>query len=195
MQIAELLGCARSTVYAYLRDFRLYRDHILRTVAADRLADQLYLLTYPDTQPEQHQRHIATTRELRLLLLNLPDIQQPERPDSPRISRTAPEHSETDSDSSRQIWTDLDKSGLEFAESPVPSNKSPKIIPKSRPPNEVRKILPDDSNDALADAYRGRLLVPVTPVHLAEVHLANRRPNPPLEIRCDELARMETDDG
>ncbi|MXX48637.1 MAG: helix-turn-helix domain-containing protein [Chloroflexi bacterium] len=105
VQIARRLGCARSTVYAYLRDFRLHREHILRTVAADRLADQLYLLTYPNAQPEQHQRHIATARELRLLLLNLPAIQQPDRPDSPGISRTVPEHSETDSDSSRQIWT------------------------------------------------------------------------------------------
>ena len=195
MQIARQLGCARSTVYAYLRDFRLYRVHILRSVAADRLADQLYLLTHPDTQPEQRQRHIAATRELRLLLLNFPAIQQPECLDSPGVSRTDPEQTHPHSEPSRQIWTDLDKSGLEFAESPVPSNKSPKIIPKSRPPNEVRKILPDDSNDALTDAYRGRLLVPVTPLHLAEVHLANRRPNPPLEIRCDELARMETDDG
>ena len=70
MQIARQLGCARSPVYASLRDFRLHRNHILRTVAADRL------------------------------------------------------------------------------------------------------------------------LVRVTPVHLAD-----RRPNPPLEIRCGELARMETDDG
>ena len=190
MQIAEQLGCARSTVYAYIRDFRLYRDHILRTVAADRLADQLYLLTHPDTQPEQRQRHIATTRELRLLLLNLPDIQQPEPPDLRGIRRTAPEQSPTDSDSSRRIWTDLDKSGLEFEESPVPNSKSPKIIPNSRPPNQLQAFRPVNWNDALGDAYRGRLLVRVTPVHLAQP-----RPNPPLEIRCDELARMETDDG
>ncbi len=190
MLIARQLGCARSTVCAYLRDFRLHRAHILRTVAADRLADPVYLLTHPDTEPEQRQRHIATTRELRLLLLNFPTIQQPECLDSHGISRTDPEQTHPDSEPPRQIWTDLDKSGLEFEESPVPSNKSPKVIPKSRPPNEVRKVLPDDSSSALADAYRGRLLVRVTPVHLA-----NRRPSPPLEIRCDELARMETDDG
>ena len=74
-EIADRLGCARSTVHAYLRDFQLHRAHILETVAADRLADQVYLLTQPETEPAQHRQHVATARELRLLLTALPQLE------------------------------------------------------------------------------------------------------------------------
>ncbi|MCY3570908.1 MAG: hypothetical protein OXH19_06155 [Chloroflexi bacterium] len=76
--IATKLRCARSTVYAYFRDFQLYRAHILRTVAADRLADQVHILTTPDTDPDQHRQTVAATRELRLLLQSLPAIEAQE---------------------------------------------------------------------------------------------------------------------
>ncbi|MYD54842.1 MAG: hypothetical protein F4W96_11150, partial [Chloroflexi bacterium] len=76
--IAEQLRCARSTVYAYFRDFQLHRAHILRTVAADRLADQVHILTTPDTDPDQHRQTVAATRELRLLLQSLPAIHEEE---------------------------------------------------------------------------------------------------------------------
>ncbi len=78
-QIADQLGCSRSTVYVYFRDFQLHRSHILQTVAADRLADQVHVLTQPETEPEQHRQHIATARELRLLLTALPGLEQQER--------------------------------------------------------------------------------------------------------------------
>ena len=74
-QIADRLGCARSTVHAYLRDFERHRAYILETVAADRLADQVYLLTQPETEPAQHRQHVATARELRLLLSALPQLE------------------------------------------------------------------------------------------------------------------------
>ena len=77
--IATKLRCARSTVYAYFRDFQLHRAHILRTVAADRLADQVHILTTPDTDPDQHRQTVAATRELRLLLTALPNLQEQER--------------------------------------------------------------------------------------------------------------------
>ena len=76
--IAKQLRCARSTVYAYFRDFQLHRAHILRTVAADRLADQVHILTTPDTNPDQHRQTVAATRELRLLLQSLPAIHEEE---------------------------------------------------------------------------------------------------------------------
>ncbi|MCY3571622.1 MAG: hypothetical protein OXH19_09845 [Chloroflexi bacterium] len=76
--IAAQLRCARSTVYAYFRDFQLHRAHILRTVAADRLADQVHILTTPDTEPDQHRQTVAATRELRLLLQSLPAIHEEE---------------------------------------------------------------------------------------------------------------------
>ena len=75
-EIATKLRCARSTVYAYFRDFQLHRAHILRTVAADRLADQVHILTTPDTDPDHHRQTVAATRELRLLLQSLPAIEQ-----------------------------------------------------------------------------------------------------------------------
>ncbi|MDE2987532.1 MAG: TetR/AcrR family transcriptional regulator [Chloroflexota bacterium] len=78
--IAEKLRCARSTVYAYFRDFQLHRAHILRTVAADRLADQVHILTTPDTDPDQHRQTVAATRELRLLLTALPKVQADDHP-------------------------------------------------------------------------------------------------------------------
>ncbi len=74
-QIGKRLGRAHSTVHAYLRDFQLHRNHILYIVAADRLADQLYRLTQPQTDPVQHRQTIAASRELRLILLNPPAIQ------------------------------------------------------------------------------------------------------------------------
>ena len=74
-QIGKQLGRAHSTVHAYLRDFQLHRNHILYTVAADQLADQIYRLTQPQSDPAQHRQTIAATRELRLLLLNPPAIQ------------------------------------------------------------------------------------------------------------------------
>ena len=77
-EIATQLRCARSTVYAYFRDFQLHRAHILRTVAADRLADQVRILTTPETDPDQHRQTVAATRELRLLLQSLPAIHEDE---------------------------------------------------------------------------------------------------------------------
>ena len=47
-QIADRMGCGRSTVSAYLRDFQRHRDHILHIVAGDQLLDQGYLLLQPD---------------------------------------------------------------------------------------------------------------------------------------------------
>ena len=78
-QIAKQLRCARSTVYAYFRDFQTHRAHILRTVAADRLADQVHILTTPDTDPDKHRQTVAATRELRLLLAAMPNLQEQER--------------------------------------------------------------------------------------------------------------------
>ena len=78
-QIAEQLGCARSTAYAYLRDFQLHRAHILHTVAADSLLDQVFRLTEPQTDPQQHRQTVAATRELRLLLTAMPGLQEHER--------------------------------------------------------------------------------------------------------------------
>ena len=84
-QIAQQMGCARSTAAAYLRDFRLHRAHILQTVAADQLVDQVVLLTQPQSDPAQHRQHVATTRELRLLLSALPSLQEHERQQRERI--------------------------------------------------------------------------------------------------------------
>ena len=77
-EIATHLHCARSTVYTYFRDFQRHRAHILRSVAADRLADQVHILTTPASEPDQHRQTVAATRELRLLLQSLPAIQQRE---------------------------------------------------------------------------------------------------------------------
>ncbi|MDE2892162.1 MAG: hypothetical protein OXN86_06660, partial [Chloroflexota bacterium] len=87
-EIATQLGRARSTVYNYFRDFQLHRAHILRTVAADRLADQVQRLTQPATDADQHRQTVAATRELRLLLTAMPRLEaqeppQPEPADDP----------------------------------------------------------------------------------------------------------------
>ena len=74
-QIAAELRCARSTVYDYFRDFQTHRAHILRTVAADRLADQVHILSSPETDPDQHRQTVAAARELRLLLTALPRLE------------------------------------------------------------------------------------------------------------------------
>ena len=82
-EIADRLGCARSTVYNYFRDFQRHRAHILRSVAADRLADQVQRLTQPTSDADQHRQTVAATRELRLLLTAMPKLeaQEPPQPD------------------------------------------------------------------------------------------------------------------
>ena len=84
-EIAAELRCARSTVYDYFRDFQTHRAHILRTVAADRLADQVHILSSPETDPDQHRQTVAAARELRLLLTALPrlEAQTPAQPAQP----------------------------------------------------------------------------------------------------------------
>lgn len=93
-QIAERMACARPTVSAYLRDFQLHRDHILHTVAGDQLLDQVYLLAQPeaDSDPARHRRRVAAARELRLLLRDLPQLEQheQERRDQLEAARNAP---------------------------------------------------------------------------------------------------------
>ena len=141
-QIARQMRCAPSTVHAYLRDFRLHRNHVLRTVAADRLADQLQCLTQPQTDPAQHRQTVAATRELRLLLLNLPAIQQHQQIpapadaevlDGPGLIQTEPDQSCSDLEQSGQFQTNLDKSehlgneftGLDGEFAPNPQNSPP----------------------------------------------------------------------
>ena len=95
-QIGEQLGRAPSTVHAYLRDFRIHRNHILYTVAADQLAEQVYRLTQPQSDPAQHRQTVAASRELRLLLLNRPAIQDHDLSGQP----LAP----TDAEAGGQFW-------------------------------------------------------------------------------------------
>ncbi|MDE2966969.1 MAG: hypothetical protein OXS30_05735 [Chloroflexota bacterium] len=91
-QIAEQLGCARSPVYVARRDFELHRAHVLRTVAADNLADQVHCLTQPAADPARHRQTVAATRELRLLLAAMPELQEHEQQERERIeaAREAP---------------------------------------------------------------------------------------------------------
>ena len=91
-QIADRMSCARPTVSAYLRDFQLHRDHILHTVAGDQLLDQVYQLTQPDAEPDGRRQRIAAARELRLLLRDLPQLQQHEqqRREQLEAARNAP---------------------------------------------------------------------------------------------------------
>ena len=73
-QIADRLGCAPSTVHAYLRDFQRYRSHILQSRATAHLVEQIELLTQPGQERGQLQERVAATRELRLLFTALPKI-------------------------------------------------------------------------------------------------------------------------
>ena len=217
VQIAQRLRCGRSTVYAYLRDFQLHRSHILQSVAADQLADQIYRLTQPGAEADQHRQTVAATRELRLLLLNLPAIQEheqqqreharaeadaaaearerardfetrvdaeghhryvrgpgqgqctldcpgcptgidpsryllpPGHPDEPAPSEPEPEPSSPKPDQSGRIQTNLDRSGHQIDEHPVPGRDSARQPAKSRPqrpappPNRPRR----DDTDTL----------------------------------------------
>ena len=151
-QIGARLGRAHSTVHAYLKDFQRHRDHVLRTVAADYLADQLHILTHPETEPDQRRQAVSTTRELRLLLLNLRVIgehkQQPF--DSARIAvlevdvpdrylddrgfnRTElDQHSQIPEDSG-PIETNLDKSDHPTEEIPAHATELAPTTPNSRP--------------------------------------------------------------
>ncbi len=162
-QIGRQMDCAPSTVHAYLRDFRLHRNHVLRTVATDQLANQVHILTQPQTDPAQHRQAVANARELRLLLLNLPDIQEHDQRqrehalgpadakvlDGPGLIETEPDQSCSDLEQSGQFQTNLDKSehlsneisGLAKDFAPNPQNSPP---PRPiRPERSLVAPLPD----------------------------------------------------
>lgn len=151
-QIGARLGRAHSTVHAYLKDFQRHRDHVLRTVAADYLADQLHILTHPETEPDQHRQAVVAARELRLLLLNLPAIGEHDQhqfgnariagveadalnqyPDEPGFDRTELDQHWQNPEDSGPIETNLDKSEHPAEEHPAPVKDLPPIPPNSRP--------------------------------------------------------------
>ena len=84
-QIAAKMKCAPSTVSAYLRDREIHRAHITRVVASNQLLDQVHLLTSPQAEPDQHRQTVASARELRLLLINMPQIQEHEEQEQEKI--------------------------------------------------------------------------------------------------------------
>ena len=106
-QIADRMSCARSTVSTYLRDFQRHRDHILHTVAGDQLLDQVYQLAQPDAEPDQHRQRVAAARELRLLLRDLPQLEEHEqqRREQLEAARNAPAIALA---RSRHFFADLD---------------------------------------------------------------------------------------
>jgi hypothetical protein len=53
-----------STIAGYINDFQTFRDEITQSLAADQLVHSLAQLDTPD--PDLHQQHINTARELRL---------------------------------------------------------------------------------------------------------------------------------
>ena len=158
-QIGRRLGRAPSTIHAYLKDFQLHRNHVLRTVFADLLADQLHILAHPETEPDQHRQTVAAIRELRLLLLSLPAIQehnpqprddigisdaaeQNQDPDEPGFNQTEPEQRSQNPEDFGPIETSLDKSEHPTEENSAPGKELAPTTPNSRP-EPVRR--PDSS--------------------------------------------------
>ena len=75
-QIAQRMDCAHSTVAGYLRDFELFRADLIHELAADQIVS--HLLRLQELDAEQHDRRLATVRELRLLLSAIPEIRRDE---------------------------------------------------------------------------------------------------------------------
>ena len=75
-QIAREMGCAHSTVAAYLKDFELFRADLIHELAADQLVS--HLLQLADLDDPHHDRRRADIRELRLLLTAVPKIRRDE---------------------------------------------------------------------------------------------------------------------
>lgn len=171
-QIGARLGRAHSTVHAYLKDFQRHRDHVLRTVAADYLADQLHILTHPATEPDQQRQTVAAIRELRLLLLNLPAIQEPRQPqhdaarinapvqnlDEPGSLETEPDQHCKIPDDSGPIGTNLDKSEHPITGNPAHISEiapTPPISPQNPapPPDSWRPTTPRSPPGAAGPRY------------------------------------------
>ena len=75
-QIAEIMGCAHSTVAGYLRDFEHFRADLLHELAADQIV--CHVIQLADIADEHHDKRLAAVRELRLLLGAVPDIRRDE---------------------------------------------------------------------------------------------------------------------
>ncbi len=75
-QIGEIMNCAPSTVAGYLRDYELFRNDLMRELAADQIVSHLIHLA--DTDDPNHDQRLADVRELRLLLASLPEMRRDE---------------------------------------------------------------------------------------------------------------------
>ena len=72
-QIAEQMGCAHSTAAHYVRQFEQHRSEIIETLAADLLVHSVAGIQ--NANPDLHAQHINSTRELRLLLNSLDQVE------------------------------------------------------------------------------------------------------------------------
>ena len=72
-QIAEQMACAHSTAAHYVRQFEQHRSEIIETLAADLLVHSVAGIQTAD--PDLHAQHIHSTRELRLLLNSLDQVE------------------------------------------------------------------------------------------------------------------------
>ena len=75
-QIAKIMGCAHSTVAAYLEEFEFFRADLLHELAADQLV--CHMIQLADIGDEHHGQRLATVRELRLLLGSVAQIRRDE---------------------------------------------------------------------------------------------------------------------
>ena len=144
-QIAEQMNCARSTVHAYLRDYRPHRAH------AHQWETRI--------DPDGHERYLRGPKqgECKLFCPKCLDRVQAEfdqrranRPDGPGSIESGPDQSPTDQDESGPIQTNLDKSEHLEHEFPAPDDEVspiPQNSPPRRPPRAPRAPRADRRRD------------------------------------------------
>ncbi len=161
-QIGERMNRSVSTVAAYIKDFHAHRDEITASLAADQLVHSLAGINTPD--PDLHQQHINTARELRLQVDTLDKvterrqrrdrrIQEEQIKDFTRESKAAEELAKTLIEN--DLWEDptplnhFAATGQLLPDAPIPPiSDAPRPARPGQRPGDAGPSAPNSANTA-----------------------------------------------
>ncbi len=147
-QIGERMNRSISTVATYIKDFHEHRDEITASLAADQLVHSLAGINTPD--PDLHQQHINTARELRLQVDTLDKVTERRQRRDRRIQEEQIKDFTRESKAAEELGKTLIENDL--WEDPTPLNHfaaTGQLLPKSSP-----------SGGAVAKRLRGPASIP-----------------------------------
>ena len=196
-QIAQRMDCAHSTVAGYLRDFELFRADLIHELAADQIVS--HLLRLQELDSEQHDRRLATVRELRLLLSAIPGIRRDESIRTQELTRGG-----VAVDSYGNRYAVPDRRFAPTAEEHERSQQPPAHTPAGRPgPDVPLAFLPEPTRtepNAAEQEIPPKLdppsaAEPVTPAQPAPDHEPSRTESNKAEQESGQIPAQDGESG